>query len=184
MTYRYSALGTIVTFLVTLVVWFVSVFSCLNAAGGLLFIGITAFFGVFAVGMTRVALTRAAIRLDDAGVGAEILGIRTRFISWNSAKKIVKIRAPVAYGTYINSFQVYSDDHGIVCRFLVNVCGNIAFDERIGGARELLDHINIQAREHDIPLFAWDLETNAQRRSFTKPTDPKGGRIELPVGGF
>lgn len=110
-------------------------------------------------------------------------GVRTRFIGWADVKKIVKTRAPIGVGRYSDRFQVYSKDRGIICRFFLNVCGNITFDERICRVRRLLDQINLQAQEHAIPFFVWDLQAIAKRRRVPGEKRERG-RTELPLTEF
>ncbi len=115
--------------------------------------------------MTRASLSRAAIVIDAVGISAQFGNRLARTIRWEEVTQIVKSRVPSGAGTYSNKYRVMARDRGVICRYFVNVCGDIVFDERIQNSRRLLDELNVLAVAHSIPLRAWDLQAIAQKEA-------------------
>jgi hypothetical protein len=184
--YRYNAWVTLYLCVVAGLLWLLTATTAAVAAVQDTWLLMVA--GVICIGailLTRACLSRATIVLSDSGIAALFWGVRTRFVRWHDVKKIIKTRTPIGLGYYTDQFRVYSEDRRIICRYLLNVCGNIAFDENIGEARQLLDQINLQAREHDIPLLVWDLQALAKQHPLrVADAKRKGAKIEIPVPGF
>jgi hypothetical protein len=104
-------------------------------------------------------LTRTSIVIDEGGVSASAFGMRLKSTQWGEVKRIRKTRSPGYSGHCTVSFQIEDENtHPAVCRFFVNVCGNVAFTQEIRGLRDLLDQINFYAREYKISLVVWDIQ--------------------------
>jgi len=126
-------------------------------------IAILLFLSYYAVLCFRALLSKACIVLDETGISAKALGMRTKSIRWGNVKKIRKLSLTLGHG-YVSSFRIYeARKHNIICNFFLNVCGDIVFNQDIRGLRDLLDQVNFYAREHNIPLVVSDSQSKAAR---------------------
>lgn len=183
--HRYNAWVTTYLALATAATWVLSIVCILFVEDDVWAIAIAALLLLGAILLTRACLFRAVIVISDASIAALLLGIQTRFIAWRDVKKIVKTRTPIGYGYYADQFQVYPEEHTVICRFFPNLCGNIAFSQDIRRLRQLLDQTNNYAREHKLPLLVWDLEAIANQNPHSViDTKRKQARSELPVTEF
>jgi hypothetical protein len=181
--HSYNAWATFGLSLATFVAWLLGAVSLAGASKYSWSIPTAVVLFVGAVLLSRSCLSRATILISNDGLAALIFGYQTRFIGWRDMTKIVKERLPVGGGYYSDTFIVYAGRRSFVCRPLLNICGNLVFDERIGGLRDLLDQINLHALEYAIPLFVWDLQTVAEQPPFVKRAGHRG-KSELPVAKF
>jgi len=84
--------------------------------------------------------------------------LETKSIRWEDIKRIRKVRVTNGYN-YVDNFRVVDRmPRGLICRFFVNLCGDIVFNHEISDLRGLLEQVNSFARQHNIPLFVWDTE--------------------------
>ena len=114
----------------------------------------------FPVLLVRAVLSRASIVVSEADISATFFGLKIKSIEWTNIQKITKSRVYNGYA-YTDIFHVQDRDHQAICRFLINLCGNLVFTQDIHTLRGLLSEVNLYAKRHNIPLAVWDTEAAA-----------------------
>ena len=88
----------------------------------------------------------------------------------------------------MEKYTVYEEGDGSVCKYFVNLCRNVEFDQELINVRELLGQINIRARLHNIPLVLWDVQAGVENLAADQqPGKWKRGTRKIPeqpVAGF
>lgn len=121
---------------------------------------IAVYFTVFAVG---AALCRTAIEINNVGIAACILGIKSRVIKWQDIKMIIKFRGSNGY-QYVDTYLVHENrDQNIVIRGFINILGHVVFTQEIDELRDLLNRINFFAKQYGIPLAVRDMQASASK---------------------
>ena len=116
----------------------------------------------FSALQSRIFFCRASIQVDDAGIAAFLFGIRTRYTRWPDIRKIRKARIHTGRAI-VEKYTIYERNGNVVCRYFVNLCSNIEFDQELTGVKDLLGMINVQARLNNIPLVLWDVQAGVEK---------------------
>jgi len=123
---------------------------------------IYAAFALFISLAIATSLSYMSIGIGPAGISVYFLMFKIRNIGWSEIKKIVKSRVYNGY-FWVNQFSAEKENAGFLNSYIVNIFGNIVFNEDIRSLRNLLDQINQFAVQYNITLVTKDLQTNAVR---------------------
>jgi hypothetical protein len=114
----------------------------------------------FPVFLVRAVLSRVSIVVSEVKIAATLFGLQIKSIEWTNIQKIIKSRVYNGYA-YIDIFHVQDRNHNSICKFFINLCGNLVFTQDIHNLRGLLSEVNLYARRHNIPLAVWNTEAAA-----------------------
>ena len=159
--YRYDvsvtvSIGVFITAIVPFLLYFLAVFIKNGDVLGIVGFSFALLLPAMAVGGL---LSRAAIIITDDSVSAAIFGMTIRTLGWQQVRKINKFKTRLGNGKFKVYYFIKDQDHGFICKFLVNLCGDISFGDDIPGLDSLLEQINFYVRRYNIPLTSSDLVT-------------------------
>lgn len=117
----------------------------------------------------RHSFSLATVLIDEVGISARVLWIRTRTIKWKDMEKVKKVRAlaptRTAYftGDYRDTYFFRDRYQGILGSYLLNVQGDICANSQIINYGDFVETINVHVRKNGVPLTVVDAQANTHR---------------------